>query len=195
MFSGWGVRTLSADHPAYNPLSYHLGSVWPVENATLLFGLKRFGFDDEVHTLARALYDLALLWRGYRIPECVGGYGREEYGHPGAFPQASSPQTWNQSVFPLVIQSLLGIAPVAPLNLLTVYPALPEWLPELTLWRLRVGDATVSLRFRREDNGTTRFAILQKSGTLHVLEQPPVDSLTARASDRVRSLFHRSLRK
>jgi glycogen debranching enzyme len=72
MFSGWGIRTLSSKNPAYNPLSYHLGSVWPVENATMLFGLRRFGFDMEALALACALYELALLWKDQRIPECVG---------------------------------------------------------------------------------------------------------------------------
>jgi len=110
-------------------LSYHLGSVWAVENGTILFGLRRFGFDAEALRLARALYDLALLWRGHRIPECVGGYDRREAPYPGAFPQANVPQTWNLSVFPILLQTLLGLRAVAPLKLLAVDPVLPEWLP------------------------------------------------------------------
>jgi glycogen debranching enzyme len=100
VFSGWGVRTLSTKNPAYNPLSYHLGSVWPVENATFLFGLRRFGFQGESQVLAKSLYDLALLSRTHRVPECVGGYSRDEAAHPGAYPRANVPQLWNQSVFP-----------------------------------------------------------------------------------------------
>jgi glycogen debranching enzyme len=185
MFSGWGVRTLSTKNPAYNPLSYHLGSIWPVENATLLFGLKRFGFEREVHRLAHSLYDLALLWRGYRVPECIGGYNREEAGHPGAYPQANAPQAWNQSVFPILIQTILGILPAAPLNLLTVYPVLPDWLPELTLHNLRIGEATVTIRFRRTHDGKSAFDVLEKQGKLHVLKQPPLESLTAGIWDRL----------
>ena len=74
---------MTTDNPAYNPLDYHLGNVWPVENGTILFGLRRYGFDERTIQLARALYDLAMIWPGGRIPECVGGYGRDEYGHPG----------------------------------------------------------------------------------------------------------------
>src|SRR5205085_7154129 len=147
MFSGWGIRTLSSKNPAFNPLSYHLGSVWPVENGTLVFDLRRFGFDVETWELSRALYDLALIWKDNRIPECVGGYARDQADHPGAYPRANVPQTWNQSVFPILIQVLLGIMPVAPLRLLTVDPLLPSWVPELIVRNLRVGPATLSLRF------------------------------------------------
>jgi glycogen debranching enzyme len=185
MFSGWGIRTLSTNNPAYNPLSYHLGTVWPVENATLLFGLKRFGFEQEVHRLARALYDLAVIWRGHRIPECIGGYSREESNGPGAYPQANAPQTWNQSVFPILLQTILGILPVAPLRLLTVYPVLPDWLPEITLRNLRVGEASITLRFRRAQNGATTYEVLEKRGTLRVIKQAPIESLSAGVWDRL----------
>ncbi|MBI1809971.1 MAG: hypothetical protein HYR75_08760, partial [Gemmatimonadetes bacterium] len=180
LFSGWGVRTLSTRNPAYDPLSYHLGTVWPVENATLLFGLRRYGYEREAHRLARALYELALIWRGHRVPECVGGYSREEARHPGAYPQANAPQAWNQSVFPILIQTLLGIRPLASLHLLAVYPRLPDWIPEITLRHLRVGDATVSLRF----HGSS-YEVLEKRGTLHIVDQPPFDSLTAGVWDRL----------
>ncbi|HET8647489.1 MAG TPA: amylo-alpha-1,6-glucosidase, partial [Vicinamibacteria bacterium] len=79
LFSGWGIRTLSTGHAAYNPLSYHLGSVWAVENATTCFGLRRFGFAREAQRLARALFDLASLYPGGRIPETVGGYSAGEH--------------------------------------------------------------------------------------------------------------------
>jgi glycogen debranching enzyme len=189
MFSGWGIRTISTHNPAYNPLSYHLGSVWPVENATFLFGLKRYGFEKEVDRLATALYDLARIWRGHRIPECVGGYNRTEARHPGAYPQANAPQTWNQSVFPILIQTLLGILPLAPAHSLSVYPVLPEWLPEITVRNLRVGDASVTIRFLRTRHGSSKFEVLEKKGTLHVIAQPPIESRTAGIWDRLVALF------
>jgi glycogen debranching enzyme len=189
MFSGWGVRTLSARNPAYNPLDYHLGSVWPVENATILFGLKRYGLDEPVDQLARALYDLARLWPGGRTPECVGGYGRDEYGHPGVYPRANAPQTWNQSVFPLLLQSLLGLVPFAPLHLLLVDPVLPHWLPEVTLRNLRVGDATVDLHFRRTRDGRSRHRVLAKSGKLRVVRQAWVQSFSADRWQRLHDLI------
>jgi hypothetical protein len=142
--------------------------------------------------LARALYDLALLWRGGRIPECIGGYAREEWRHPGAFPQANAPQTWNQSVFPILVQALLGILPLASINLLSVYPALPEWLPEITLRNLRVGDAAVTIHFWRKANGTTTFEVLESRGTVHVISQPPIESLSVGIWDRLGALITRS---
>src|SRR5947208_12665237 len=74
MFSGWGIRTLSSEHPSYNPISYHLGSVWAVENATIAFGLRRYGLDARTMDLFEAMVDLAMLYDHYRVPECVGGY-------------------------------------------------------------------------------------------------------------------------
>ena len=188
LFSGWGIRTLSAGHPAFNPLSYHLGSVWSVENGTILLGLRRYGFDAEAETLARALYDLALLWDQWRIPECVGGYGRQEYAHPAAFVHANAPQAWNQSVFAIVLQSLLGMRAVAALHLLIVDPVLPDWLPEIVVENLRVGDARITLRFYRDDRGRSHFEAIAKEGSLHVVRQPPLDSLSAGIRDRFGAL-------
>jgi len=182
MFSGWGIRTLSTRNPAYNPVGYHLGDVWAVENATILFGLRRFGFDREALQLARALYDLALMFHGQRIPECVGGYARSESSHPGAFPQANVPQTWNLSVFPLLVQSLLGLRGAGSLRVLALDPILPDWLPDTTIRNLRVGQATVSLRFWRDGRGDSHYEVLAKNGTLHILRQPPLDSLSETGS-------------
>jgi len=189
MFSGWGIRTLSSKSPAYNPLSYHLGSVWAVENGTILFGLRRFGFNAEALRLARALYDLALLWRGHRIPECVGGYDRQEASHPGAFPQANVPQSWNLSVFPILLQTLLGLRAVATLKLLAVDPILPAWLPDVTVRNLRVGQSRVSLRFRRDRSGGSRYEVLKKEGALRIVRQPPLDSLTVGLWERLGALI------
>ncbi len=188
MFSGWGIRTLSDKNPAFNPLSYHLGTVWPVENATIVFGLRRYGFDAEALQLTRALYDLALLWKGSQIPECVGGYRREDYAHPGAFPRANVPQAWNQSSFPLLLQSMLGLQPLATINVLAVDPKLPEWLPDVTLRNLRLGNGSADLRFRRDDEGKSKMEVLSKSGSMHIVHQAPAGSLTAGIWDRLGAL-------
>ena len=188
MFSGWGIRTLSTSNPAYNPLDYHLGAVWPVENATTLFGLRRYGFDDRAAELTRALYDLARLWPQGRTPECVGGYARDELAHPGAYPRANRPQAWNQSAWPLVLQCLLGIVPFAPMHLLLVDPALPAWLPDVTVRGLRIGEATVTLRFRRDEDGASHHEIVEQRGRLRVLRQPWLESFSADSWERVRGL-------
>jgi glycogen debranching enzyme len=190
LFSGWGIRTLSSDHVAYNPLAYHLGSVWPVENATTAFGLRRFGFDSRAMELTRAVFDLGALYERGRIPECVGGYARAEFPQPGAYPRANPIQAWNQSAYPLLLQSLLGLQPVAPLDLLIVDPVLPEWLPEVTVRDLALGGATATLRFVRDPaSGRAHAEVVEKRGTLHVVHQPPPESLHAGVGDRVRALF------
>jgi glycogen debranching enzyme len=178
LFSGWGLRTLSTRNPAYGPLSYHLGSVWAVENGTVALGLRRYGFDAETLRLATALYDLARLWEGGRIPEAVGGHARDERAHPGAYPRANPVQAWNLSVFPLLVQALLGLTPLASKHLLVLDPVLPDWLPEVEVRDLRVGEATVSLRFeRKDDSGKADYEVTAQDGKLHVLRQPPVDDL------------------
>ena len=193
MFSGWGIRTLASTHPAYNPIGYHLGSIWSVENATIGFGLRRYGFDVRFLDLMEAMLDLASLYRNGRIPECVGGYPRSAFAHPGAYPQANSPQAWNQSGLPLLLHSVLGLQPVAALDLLVVDPVLPPWLPEVTLERLRVGGATATLRFYRDGTGESHVEMVRKRGTLRVLKQPPPESLTAGPKDRVTALMDRLL--
>jgi glycogen debranching enzyme len=193
LFSGWGIRTLSTNHTYYNPLSYHRGTVWAVEQATIVFGLRRFGFDARALDLARALVDLASLYAEYRIPECVGGFARGESASPGAYPRANTPQLWNATAFPLVVQTLLGLLPVAATNTLVLDPLLPEWLPEIVIRDLRVGDAKVSLRFWRTAHGTSRWEVLHRQGSLHIVRQPPLESLsttwTDRAADVLESVF------
>jgi glycogen debranching enzyme len=195
MFSGWGIRTLSSTHPSYNPIGYHVGSVWPVENATIGFGLRRYGFDVRFLDLMESMVDLASLYPRFRVPECVGGYARSEFPHPGAYPQANAPQAWNQSAIPLLVHSLLGLQPVAALDLLVVDPILPAWLPEVTLDRLRIGGATVTLRFRRDGKGESHVEVVRKRGTLRVVKQPPPESLTAGPGDRFSALVDRLLHR
>ncbi|MGH7649578.1 MAG: glycogen debranching N-terminal domain-containing protein [Gemmatimonadaceae bacterium] len=193
MYSGWGVRTLSATHPSYNPLSYHLGSVWPVENATIAFGLRRYGFDDRAVMLAGGLFDLGQLYDFGRIPECVGGYARTEFPQPGAYPRANPLQLWNQTAYVLLVHTLLGLQPVAPWHTLVVDPVLPDWLPEITLRNLRVGDARATITFTRDDEGRSRADIDEIEGKLRLLHQPPAQSLHATVSDRLAAIL-RSVR-
>lgn len=188
LFSGWGVRTLSTTDRSYNPIDYHLGSVWAVENGSIVFGLRRFGFDERALELSQGLFDLAAQYEGYRIPETVGGYARSEWPSPGAYPQANTPQLWNASLFPMLLQSILGLQPVAPLSLLVIDPVLPEWMPEVILERVRIGGAEATLRFWRTEHGESHGEIVHKRGTLHLLRQPPLESVTARTRDRFRAL-------
>jgi glycogen debranching enzyme len=194
LFSGWGIRTLSTGHAFYNPLSYHRGTVWAVEQATTVFGLRRYGFDARALDLTQALFELAQLYPEFRIPECIGGYARGERAVPGAYPRANTPQLWNATGFPLVVQTLLGLLPIASLNTLVLDPVLPSWIPELVIRDLRVGNAKVTLRFRRDEDGASTWEVLHQQGTLHIVRQPPPESLSARWMDRMGGLVESTSR-
>jgi glycogen debranching enzyme len=173
MFSGWGIRTLSSDNPAYNPFSYHRGSVWPVENGTAAIGLARYGRWDDLDRLAKGLFDLSELFQEGRLPECVGGCVRDAaHPHPGIYPASCEPQAWSASMVIILIQSLLGMIPIAPLGLLVVDPHLPPWLPDLRIDGITVGSAKVDLNAWRDSAGRTRFR-WRREGKVRVVRQAP----------------------
>src|SRR5690606_608563 len=101
----------------------------------------------------------------------------------------------NQSVLPLLVQSLLGLVPYAPLNLLLVDPILPSWLPDLTVKGLRVGDAVATLHFWRDDDGDSHFRVVEKQGKLRVVRQPWVESTSAGSRDRIGALLESAFRR
>jgi len=190
LFSGWGIRTLSSGHPAFNPYSYHRGSVWPVEQGTFALGFWRYGFHAHVSDLARAQFEAAALYDFCRPPELFAGHPRdEEHSFPGVYPKACWPQAWSSSALFCIVQALLGLYPYAPLNLLLVDPHLPDWLPELTVSGLRIGASTVSLKFYREDDGDSGYKVLDQRGSLHVVRQPSPWSTTSGPLERVVDLF------
>jgi len=177
LFSGWGVRTLSSQHPAYNPWAYHLGAVWPVENATFALGLKRYGFDDLVERLVVAQLDAAAGLPEMRLPEAIGGQTPDEIPLPIPYPQANCPQAWSASAILQLVQVLLGIYPFAPLHLLLlIRPRLPDGVEELTLHDVRVGSGRVSIRFRRRRDGTASHRVIASRGAVLVTEAPPPDA-------------------
>lgn len=174
MFSGWGVRTLSSLHPSYDPLAYHLGTVWPVENATFALGFKRYGFDDEVERLVTAQLMAVSHFRDCRFPEVLSGHARDERPTPLIYPGSCSPQAWSASAAIQLVQVMLGIYAFAPLHLFAlVRPRLPAWLPTLTLRNLRLGDARISLRFERDRRGVAHHEILEQEGTVHIVHAAP----------------------
>jgi glycogen debranching enzyme len=180
MFSGWGVRTLSSGHPAYNPFAYHLGAVWPVENATIALGFKRYGLDDHLDQLAEGFFGAVAHCRDFRLPEALTGHDREDLPTPLPYPGSTSPQAWSASAVTQFVQVMLGLYPFAPAQVLgLVRPRLPAWLSEVTVHGLRVGDATVTLAFERAEDGTAHHRIVERDGHLRVLEMPPPDAVTA----------------
>ena len=178
LFSGWGIRTLSADHPAFNPFAYHLGAVWPVENATIALAFKRYGLDEHLLELVDGLFSAVAHCRGLRLPEALSGHDRRDLPAPLPYPRSQSPQAWSSSATIQLVQTLLGIYPFAPAHVLAlVRPTLPAWLPTITLQGMRVGDAVVTIRFDRESDGTASHRVVEKHGRLTVLEVPPPDAI------------------
>lgn len=178
LFSGWGIRTLSADHPAYNPFSYHRGSVWPVEAGTIGLGLARYGCWAELHRIAEGMFAAAALFEGFRLPEVLSGLPRDEaHPYPGVYPDSCSPQAWSSSSVIALVQALLALRPLAPLRAIVVNPHLPEWLPDLTLQGVRVGRSTFDLTVRRSRGG--RISVRTRGDRIAVLRGPTLRAVAA----------------
>jgi glycogen debranching enzyme len=168
MFSGWGVRTLSSLNPAYNPMSYHNGSVWPHDNALIAAGLKRYGQQEGVQRIASCLLEVATGAIDSRLPELYCGFDRSERAAVVAYPVACIPQAWAAAAPFMILQAMLGLSANAPGRALTIErPALPDWLGSLRLEGLRVGDATVTLNFERGGEATS-FTLAEQHGELNV---------------------------
>jgi glycogen debranching enzyme len=160
MWSGWGIRTLSALHPTFNPYNYQTGSVWPHDNAVIALGFKRYGFGAEAARIARDISGAASHFLFNQLPELYTALQRDEVNFPVQYLGANIPQAWAAgSVFALM-QAMLGFRPDAPRGKLSVDPLLPEWLPDLTILDLRVGKQRFDIRFWR-DSGQTHFEVLQ----------------------------------
>ena len=130
LFSGWGVRTLAEGEGRYNPIGYHVGTVWPFDTSFIAWGLRRYGFKEEAASLAAGILDAAAVFNG-RLPEAFGGYERGVTKYPVQYPTACSPQAWSTGAPLLLLRTMLGLEPVG--DQLVVDPALPESIGLLAL--------------------------------------------------------------
>jgi glycogen debranching enzyme len=169
MWSGWGVRTLSSDHPAYNPFSYQTGSVWPHDNAMIAGGFRRYGFDAEAARVAKGTFDAAERLMGYRLPELFAGLPRAEASFPVQYPGANVPQAWAAGSVLRIIAILAGIHATTDSKGSRIYvnPALPDWLPSLTIRNLRAGGGSLDLAVNDGNvevlKNTTPFEVIHAS--------------------------------
>ena len=164
MNSGWGIRTLSALHPSYNPYTYQLGAVWPHDNAIIAAGCKRYGFAVEAGRIARDISGAASHFLLNQVPELYAGIERDGTTFPVQYKGANVPQAWAAGSSFMLLQAMLGIEPDAPRGVLHVDPALPDWLPDATLYGLRLGERDFDISFRR-DGAATRFEVLRGDAT------------------------------
>jgi glycogen debranching enzyme len=133
MFSGWGIRSMSANDAGFNPLAYHCGTVWPHDTAIAAEGMRRYGFRDEAAEVCLALFDVADAF-GNQLPEVFAGFRRDKSGAPVEYPEALKPQSWAAAAPLLALRALLGLDPVG--DELRSQPHLPEGVQRLTLSRV-----------------------------------------------------------
>jgi glycogen debranching enzyme len=169
MFSGWGVRTLSADHAAFDPLAYQQGSVWAFDNALIVAGMRRYGEDVAALRVAAATLDAARGFRNSRLPEFIAGAQRLPGDAPTHTPRADPLQAWSAGAMPFMVSELLGLeADGFGKRLHIRRPLLPDGVDMLTLQRITIGDAAVSLRFTRHADGASA-AVIANDGNVEVL--------------------------
>jgi glycogen debranching enzyme len=171
-FGGWGVRTLASSEARYNPIGYHLGTVWPHDNSIIAAGFRRYGFDDDVRSIFSSIVHAALTFDNYRLPELFAGFPRKRFGVPVHYPVACHPQAWAAGSIPFLLQTLLGISAEAfDRKLRVVRPMLPEVAHHVIVRGIRVGDASADLRFQRTQHGVA-VDVLKVDGDLSVLVEP-----------------------
>lgn len=169
LWSGWGIRTLSAEMAGYNPIGYHLGTVWPHDNAIAAAGLFRYGLHAEAAQVASAMLQATAYFRDARLPELFCGFDRARSAYPVPYPVACSPQAWAAGSLFHLLGSMLGLEPDATAGELILHaPSLPDWLPEVRLENLRVGDSVVDLSVRRSDE-SAGVEVLRRTGDLSVV--------------------------
>jgi glycogen debranching enzyme len=169
MFNGWGVRTLSSLSPAYNPMGYHVGSVWPHDNSLIALGLRSLGLIDQALELSQGLFDMTLQQPYLRPPELFCGYERTPDNAPVKYPVACSPQAWGTGSIFQLLQMMVNLVPDARNNCLRIIdPALPASINSLSLHNLRVGATLLDLEFERSGS-TTACRVAKKRGNLRVV--------------------------
>ena len=168
-FSGWGVRTVASIEAAYNPMSYHNGSVWPHDNAIIAAGFGRYGLRERAGMLMTGLLDASMLFDLHRLPELFCGFARRPGESPTLYPTACSPQAWAATTPLPCLQACLGIEVRGPEGRVSFRnPWLPEFLDEVQIIDLRVGSGTVDLLVARhqQDVGVT---LLRRLGDVEVV--------------------------
>jgi glycogen debranching enzyme len=168
MFSGWGVRTLSADAPRFNPMSYHNGSVWPHDNALIAMGLSRYGLKRGASAIFEGLFDARSHLELMRFPELFCGFPRRRGIAPVLYPVACAPQAWASVVPFALLQACLGLeVDFAKREIRFHNPQLPKFLEEIRINELALAQSSVNLRLRRR-GGHTEVAIVSQKGDVSI---------------------------
>jgi glycogen debranching enzyme len=154
MFSGWGIRTLGTGEAAYNPVGYHLGTVWPHDTALAAVGLRRYGFDEDFTRIFEGMLEAASHAEGYSLPELYAGFSQTQYETPVPYPVACHPQAWASGAIPYMLINGLGLHADGLNGRLRVRrPSLPRWVNRVDVEDLAIGSGRVDLRFERTGAG------------------------------------------
>jgi glycogen debranching enzyme len=168
MFSGWGIRTYAAGQAGYNPIGYHMGTIWPHDVSLIAAGFKRYGYHEEANRLVGGMFEASQHFAEFRLPELFCGFDRDVSPVPVPYPVACSPQAWAAGSVFLFLETMLGLRPHAAMGELElVRPELPEWLTKVTVSNLRVGEEDVDLLCHRWRGGTSA-EVIRKSRDLAV---------------------------
>jgi glycogen debranching enzyme len=153
MFSGWGIRTLSAAEKRYNPMSYHNGSIWPHDTALIAYGLSLYGYQKEALKILDALFSASLFIELQRLPELYCGFNRKANEGPTAYPVACSPQAWSVSVIFILMQSFLRIH-INAINKTIVFdkPEMPEYIDKISVSNLKIEGQELIFHTHRHAN-------------------------------------------
>ncbi|SMQ63225.1 Glycogen debranching enzyme (alpha-1,6-glucosidase) [Bacillus sp. OV166] len=158
MFSGYGIRTMSTEATGYYPMSYHNGSIWPHDNAMILLGLSRLGYQAESSAVVTGLLEASKGFEYQRLPELFCGY-QSELGYPVPYPSTCSPQAWAAGTSMVFVQAMLGITPNALEKEITLAPVLPDLLDELVAENIRIGAGYLSLKVVRSKEEKDQFTL------------------------------------
>jgi glycogen debranching enzyme len=168
MFSGWGIRTLATSEKRYNPIAYHLGTVWPHDNSIIAAGFRRYGFDRAAQRVIAGILQAAMRFEHFRLPELFTGFSSTDFDEPVRYPVANHPQAWGAGSIPFMLTTLLGLEPDAfNRRLRIIRPLLPKVVERVDVLRLAVGAAKVDLRFSRTARDVN-VDILRLEGELDV---------------------------
>ncbi|MGH2357980.1 MAG: amylo-alpha-1,6-glucosidase [Candidatus Limnocylindria bacterium] len=168
-YSGWGIRTVAAGEPRYNPMSYHDGSIWPHDNALIALGLGRYGYHDHAVRILGGLFDASRHFDLARLPELFCGFTRSPGEGPTHYPVACSPQAWAAGAVFMLLQACLGMETDAPAGALRLtHGRLPSWLDELRIENVPVGLARVDLLLERQPQGVG-VDVLRREGSVEVV--------------------------
>ena len=173
LFSGFGLRTLSEAHPAYDPHSYQRGSVWPHDTVIAADGLRRYGRTKDAWALLDGLLAAATSFERSRLPELFAGLARRGTDAPVPYPRANLPQAWAAGSIFHATRVLLGLEPDVPNGTVYLDPALPPWCPRLEMDNVRVGTGRLRVRAWRRADGSSEFSAEVRGASLAVVRGAP----------------------